>query len=54
MDVYKMSEQAYKNGYKKAVEEIFEEIERETKNHGICYTQRKIAELKKKYMEREK
>lgn len=29
--------------------EIFEEIERETKNHGICYTQRKIAELKKKY-----
>ena len=31
--------------------EIFEEIERETKNHGIAYTQRKIAELKKKYTE---
>ena len=33
--------------------EIFEEIERETKNHGITYTQRKIAELKKKYTEPE-
>lgn len=32
--------------------EIFEEIERETKNHGIAYTQRKIAELKKKYTEK--
>ena len=31
--------------------EIFEEIEREIKNHGITYTQRKIAELKKKYTE---
>ena len=31
--------------------EIFEEIERETKNHGITYVQRKIAELKKKYTE---
>ena len=31
--------------------EIFEEIERETKNHGIIYAQRKIAELKKKYTE---
>jgi hypothetical protein len=31
--------------------EIFEEIEREIKNHGICYAQRKIAELKKKYTE---
>ena len=31
--------------------EIFGEIERETKNHGITYTQRKIAELKKKYTE---
>ena len=31
--------------------EIFAEIERETKNHGIAYTQRKIAELKKKYTE---
>ena len=29
--------------------EIFEEIERETKFHGITYTQRKIAELKLKY-----
>lgn len=31
-------------------EEIFAEIEREIKNHGICYAQRKIAELKKKYI----
>lgn len=31
--------------------EIFEEIEREIKNHGICYAQRKIAKLKKKYTE---
>jgi hypothetical protein len=31
--------------------EIFAEIEREIKNHGICYAQRKIAELKKKYTE---
>lgn len=34
--------------------EIFEEIERETKNHGIAYTQRKIAQLKKKYTEEKK
>ncbi len=33
--------------------EIFEEIEREIKNHGITYAQRKIAELKKKYTEGE-
>ncbi len=49
------TETAYKNGYKQgradATREIFEEIERETKNHGITYTQRKIAELKKKYTE---
>ena len=31
--------------------EIFAEIEREIKNHGITYAQRKIAELKKKYTE---
>ena len=35
---------------KEVAREIFEEIERETKNHGICYTQRKIAELKKKHI----
>ena len=40
----------YNAGYRKA-SDIFEEIEREIKNHGICYTQRKIAELKKKYTE---
>ena len=34
--------------------EIFEEIERETKNHGITYSLRKIAELKKKYTEERK
>ena len=48
------AEHLYNAGYRKASEvarEIFEEIERETKNHGICYTQRKIAELKKKYTE---
>lgn len=40
------------NDYRKqsdTAREIFEEIERETKNHGICYAKRKIAELKKKY-----
>lgn len=44
----------YNAGYRKASEvarKIFEEIEREIKNHGICYAQRKIAELKKKYTE---
>ena len=44
-------------GYRKASEvarEIFEELERLTKNHGITYTQRVIAELKKKYTEDEK
>ena len=35
---------------KEIAREIFEEIERETKNHGIAYAQRKIAELKKKYI----
>ena len=35
------------------IAEIFEEIEKETKAHGICYTQRKIAELRKKYMKGE-
>lgn len=39
---------------KAKAEEIFEEIERETKNHGITYTQRKIAELKKKYIGEDK
>lgn len=33
------------------VAKIFAEIEREIKNHGITYAQRKIAELKKKYTE---
>ena len=42
----------YEAGYRKA-SEIFEEIKRETKNHGIAYTLRKIAELKKKYTESE-
>ena len=44
----------HRKGYRKASEvarEIFEEIERLTKNHGITYTQRVIAELKKKYTE---
>lgn len=51
MTEHDATEIAYKNGYKKAVEDIFEEIERETKNHGITYAQRKIAELRKKYTE---
>ena len=53
MNIHDATETAYRNGYEKAkqevAKEIFEEIERETKNHGISYTQRKIAELKKKY-----
>lgn len=51
-----LAEALYNAGYHKASEvarQIFEEIEKETKNHGICYTQRKIAELKKKYTESE-
>ena len=36
---------------KHLVKKIFEEIEQATKNHGITYAQRKIAELKKKYTE---
>lgn len=42
----------YSLGYRKVSDvarEIFEEIEREIKNHGICYARRKIAEIKKKY-----
>ena len=53
---YRLSEALYNAGYRKASEvarEIFEEIEQATKNHGITYTQRKIAELKKKYTEGE-
>ena len=49
------SEMLHDAGYRKASDvarEIFEEIEKETKNHGICYTQRKIAELKKKLGDR--
>ena len=33
----------------KTITEVFDEIERETKNHGITYTNRKIAELRKKH-----
>lgn len=55
MNPHDATEIAYKNGYEQgkadAAREIFEEIEQETKNHGICYTQRKIAELKKKHTE---
>lgn len=47
------AEVLYNAGYRKA-SEIFQEIENEIKNHGICYAHRKIAELKKKYMEEEK
>ena len=46
------TEIAYKNGYEKAVQDVFADIEREIKNHGITYAQRKIAELKKKYTEK--
>lgn len=51
MNEHDATEIAFKNGYEKAAREIFEEIEREIKNHGITYAQRKIAELKKKYTE---
>ena len=44
-------ESIYETAKQEFAREIFEEIERETKNHGITYTQRKIAELKKKYTE---
>lgn len=50
---YNLSEHLVDNNYRKAEDvarEIFEEIERLTKNHGITYTQRVIAELKKKYI----
>ena len=43
----------YRNCEAEVAKEIFEEIEREIKNHGIAYAQRKIAELKKKYTEGE-
>ena len=49
MNEYDATEIAYKNGYEKAVQDVFADIEREIKNHGITYAQRKIAELKKKY-----
>ena len=48
------AKELYSKGYRKASDvarEIFEEIERVIKNHGITYTQHKIAELKKKYTE---
>ena len=41
----------YNKGRSDVAREIFEEIEQEIKNHGICYAQRKIVELKKKYTE---
>ena len=41
------------NKFREFAREIFEEIEREIKHHGICYAQRKIAELEKKYAEGE-
>ena len=50
------AKELYNAGYRKAEDvarEIFEEIERLTKNHGITYTQKVIAELKKKYTEGE-
>ena len=48
------AERLYNAGYREQSEvarEIFEDIEREIKNHGITYAQRKIAKLKKKYTE---
>lgn len=38
MDLYKMSELAFKNGYKKAAEEIFSEIEDIAKTVGYPET----------------
>lgn len=56
MKEYDAIEIAFKNGYKKAAEEIFEEIERLCDAHlywnNCSIIQRDdIAELKKKYME---
>lgn len=52
MNEHDATEIAYKNGYNQAVQDVFSDIEREIKNHGITYAQRKIAELKKKYTEK--
>ena len=57
MNKYDATEIAFKNGYKKAVEEIFEEIEKilDKKfsiNHGVVLISKEdFAELKKKYTE---
>ena len=63
MNEYDACEQAYKNGYKKAAEEIFTEIEKvscrisESDKNGyirvLCYqlSAEKLAKLKKKYTE---
>ena len=55
MNEYDACEQAFKNGYKKAAEEIFEEIEellKRTCEKGYCGSISDLfAELKKKYKE---
>ena len=51
LDAMRGAANSYKRHYDNLAREIFEDIEREIKNHGITYAQRKIAELKKKYTE---
>ena len=57
MKEHDATEQAFKNGYAKAVREIFEEI-KEIGSFGepivdyICMSFDELAELKKKYTER--
>jgi hypothetical protein len=59
MNEYDACEQAFKNGYKKAAEEIFEEIENYADflfdgfRNIVVLTERDFAELKKKYTEGE-
>jgi hypothetical protein len=58
MNEYHATEIAFKNGYKKAAEEIFEEIDRAVENAELEWgtifgVKLCIAELKKKYTEDE-
>lgn len=56
MNEHDAMETAYKNGYNKAVKEIFEEIENRAYGFGACFveiTRTTFDEIKKKYTEGE-
>ena len=55
MNEHDATEQAFKNGYEKAVREIFEEVEKilTTDGYFAFASVRKYTELKKKYTEDE-